>query len=66
MDKKQAKSKLKSFGNGLLSVAAAAADLPAMHRMSEIEQQIDKLQEEYAELNESLSFDRKRQTPYTK
>ena len=61
-----AKSKLKSFGNGFLTAVSVAADLPAMTRMTELERQIDELQEEYARLNDSLSFDRKRPIPYKK
>lgn len=61
-----AKSKLSALGNGLLNAAAVAADLPTMSRMTEIESEIDRLQKEYAELNEKLSFDRKRTVPYTK
>lgn len=61
-----AKSKLSAFGNGLLNAAVIAADLPTMSRMTEIESEIDRLQKEYAELNEKLSTERQRTTPYTK
>jgi hypothetical protein len=60
------KSFLRSAGNGLLNAAALTADLGTMTRMTEIEGEIDKLQEEYDRLNERLSFDRKRPIPYTK
>lgn len=61
-----AKSKLSAFGNGLLNAAAIAADLPSMTRMTEIESEIDRLQKEYAELNEKLDSSRRRAVPYTK
>lgn len=63
-----AKSKLSAFGNGLLNAAVIAADLPVMTRMTEIESEseIDRLQKEYAELNEQLDSSRRRAVPYTK
>lgn len=59
-------SKLAAAGNGLLNAAVLAADLGPMTRMTEIEQQIDALQEEYATLNEKLESSRRRPTPYKK
>lgn len=61
-----AKSRLSSIGNGLLNAAVLAADLGPMTRMTEIEAEIDKLQEEYAQLNEKLESSRRRPTPYKK
>lgn len=61
-----AKSKFAAFGNGLLNAAVIAADLPTMTRMTEIESEIDRLQKEYAELNDKLDSAHKRPTPYTK
>lgn len=60
------KSRLASAGNGLLDAVVLAADLGPMTRMSEIEREIDRLQEEYAELNAKLETSRKRPVPYTK
>jgi uncharacterized small protein (DUF1192 family) len=60
------KSFLRNAGNGFLTVASITADLGTMTTMTEIEQEIDKLQEEYARLNDRLSADRKRPTPYVK
>lgn len=61
-----AKSKLSALGNGLLNAAVIAADLPTMTRMTEIEREIDALQEEYARLNEKLDSNHRRTSPYTK
>lgn len=66
MSERTAKSRLAAFGNGLLTAASVAADLPNMTRMSEIEREIDQLQEEYARLNEKLTSERRRKTPYQK
>lgn len=61
-----AKSRLSSIGNGLLNAAVLAADLPTMTRMTEIESEMDRLQKEYAELNQKLDSSRQRPVPYTK
>lgn len=61
-----AKSRLSSIGNGLLNAAVLAADLPTMTRMTEIESEMDRLQKEYAELNQKLDNSRQRPVPYTK
>lgn len=60
------KSRLAGFGNGLLDAAVVIADLGPMTRMTEIEREIDALQEEYAKLNDKLESGRKRPIPYTK
>jgi hypothetical protein len=59
------RSRLASAGNGLLNAAVLAADLGPMTRMTEIEREIDRLQEEYAKLNEQLESSRRRPTPYS-
>lgn len=62
---KPAKSRLSSFGNGLLTAATIAVDLPVRNRMNELERRMDELQKEYAELNEQLSDEsRRRPIPY--
>lgn len=66
MDRKNAKSKLAGAGNALLNGLVLAADLGPMNRMNEIEREIDRLQEEYASLNEKLDSSRRRTLPYTK
>lgn len=58
------RSRLAAAGNGLLNAAVLAADLGPMTRMTEIEREIDRLQEEYASLNERLDSNRRRPTPY--
>lgn len=59
-------NRLKSVGNGLLNAVVLAADLGPMTRMTEIEREIDALQEEYATLNEKLESQRQRPIPYKK
>ena len=66
MAKSTFRSKLASAGNTLLDAAVLAADLGPMTRMTEIENEIDALQKEYAELNEKLERNRRRTIPYTK
>jgi hypothetical protein len=66
MAKSNAKKRLSSFGSSLLDGLSLAADLSIIHEMDRIEREIDRLQEEYAQKNASLSFDRKRTLPYVK
>lgn len=66
MSKRTAKSRLAALGNGLLTAASIASDIPSLTRMTEIEREIDRLQEEYARLNETLDSERRRKTPYEK
>ena len=66
MTKRTIRSTLSAAGNGILNAAALVADLGSMTRMAEIEREIDKLQEEYAQLNSQLDSDRKRPVPYKK
>lgn len=57
---------LKKFGNGVLNAAVLAADLGPLTRMTQIEGEINRLQEEYAQLNAKLETSRQRPTPYVK
>lgn len=58
--------RLKNAGNSVLKAAALAAQLGPMTRMTELEYEIDRLQEEYAVLNEKLEPSRRRPIPYKK
>ena len=66
MAKRTVRSTLSAAGNGILNAAVLLADLGPMTRMTEIELEIDKLQQEYAQLNSQLEADRRRPTPYVK
>lgn len=60
------KSFLKSSGSALLTGMSIAADLATLSRMTEIENEIDTLQDDYRRLNEQLSADHRREVPYVK
>lgn len=56
---------LKKTGSGILSVLSATNDAIVLSKMSDVEQQIDALQEEWAGLNSQLSSELRKKTPYT-